>query len=154
VTVTEADENVYDAFGMAIRNNQFLTAQWLVEYGGTDVSNSVHKDTLWDLVLDVGYNNSAARTALLRAMLLRCDKFTPSTFGTHALLETGYGSWIMKLVQEGVRLRARLPAYLVQRRALLETHCPLIKPLRAIVSGYEVSSATEDLWATGLGAAP
>jgi hypothetical protein len=59
-----------------------------------------------------------------------------------------------RLVEEGRRLRARIPAYLVQRRALLDEHCPLIAPLRAVVSGNEEPTTTEELWATGLGAAP
>jgi hypothetical protein len=58
------------------------------------------------------------------------------------------------MLQEGGRLRARLPAYLVQRRALLDEHCPLIAPLRALVHGYEEPTTTEELWATGLGADP
>jgi hypothetical protein len=42
------------------------------------------------------------------------------------------------IVEEGARLRAGLPAYLAQRRAL--------------VSSYEEPTTTEELWATGLGA--
>jgi hypothetical protein len=58
-----------------------------------------------------------------------------------------------RVVEEGARLRAALPAYLVQRRALLDAHCPLIAPLRALVRGYDPeSTTTEELWATGLGA--
>jgi hypothetical protein len=47
-----------------------------------------------------------------------------------------------RLVQEGARLRARLPAYLAQRRTLLDAHFPLLAPLRAIVTGYQEPIAT------------
>jgi hypothetical protein len=54
-----------------------------------------------------------------------------------------------------VRLRAALPAYLTQRQTLLDTHCPLIAPLLAMVRGYDPEpTTTEELWAKGLGAAP
>jgi hypothetical protein len=59
-----------------------------------------------------------------------------------------------RLVQEGAWLRARLSAYLAQRRALLDAHCPLLAPLRAIVIGYQEPTTTEELWATGLGEDP
>jgi hypothetical protein len=36
----------------------------------------------------------------------------------------------------------------------LDAHCPLITPLLALVSGYEMPTTTDELWATGLGAAP
>jgi hypothetical protein len=58
------------------------------------------------------------------------------------------------VVQEGARLRARLRACLVRRRALLDAHCPvLLPPLQALVHGYMERTTTEELWATGLGAA-
>jgi hypothetical protein len=57
------------------------------------------------------------------------------------------------VVQEGARLRARLPAFLARRRALLDESCLLIGPLQALVLGYEQPTTTEELWATGLGAA-
>jgi hypothetical protein len=38
-------------------------------------------------------------------------------------------SWLapsfQQIVRDGVQLRASLPAYLMQRRALLDAHCPL-----------------------------
>jgi hypothetical protein len=56
-----------------------------------------------------------------------------------------------QIVHDGARLRARLPAYLMQRWALLDTHCPLLPPLLALVHGYEAPFTTDELWATGLG---
>jgi hypothetical protein len=57
-----------------------------------------------------------------------------------------------RVVQEGARLRARLPVYLARRQALLAEHCQLIALLLALVSGYKTPTTTEELWATGLGA--
>jgi hypothetical protein len=51
-------------------------------------------------------------------------------------------------------MRARLPAYLARRRALLDQHTALIAPLWALVSSYEEPSTTQELWATRLGALP
>jgi hypothetical protein len=91
-------------------------------------------------------DEEAPTTLLLRAMLL---KIAPPIY-----LVAEFGSWNKRLVEEGARLRARLPAYLVQRRALLDAHCPLLAPLRAIVTGYQEPTTTEELWATGIGTAP
>jgi hypothetical protein len=60
-----------------------------------------------------------------------------------------------RVVQEGARLRARLPTYRVRQRSLLDEHCPvLLPPLRDLVHGYIELTTTEELWATGLGKVP
>jgi hypothetical protein len=63
-----------------------------------------------------------------------------------------------RVVQEGARLRARLPAYLAHRRAYLDLRCPRISALpvllRAVIYGFEGPATTEELWATGLGQIP
>jgi hypothetical protein len=61
----------------------------------------------------------------------------------------------VRVVEEGARLRTALPAYLAQRRVLLDAHCPLIAPLLALVRDYDPEPTTaEELLATGLGEAP
>ena len=96
-------------------------------------------------------SNSKAVTAFLRVMLLRASpsaavmaKLSPNHNGRARLVEA----------PEGARLRARLPAYLAQRRALLGAHSPLIAPLQALVAGYEEPTTTDELWAMGLGVLP
>jgi hypothetical protein len=84
-----------------------------------------------------------AVVALLRVMLLRGAP-PPELYAR-------LSSDILRVVEEGSRLRARLPSYLSLRRALLEVSCPLIAPLCAIVHGFAVPTTTEELWATGLG---
>jgi hypothetical protein len=88
----------------------------------------------------------AELTALLRILALRGDP--PPTLV--ALLSPEPA----RVVQEGARLRARLPSYLVRRRALLGAHCPvLLSPLRDLMHGYMELTTTEELWATGFGQA-
>jgi hypothetical protein len=62
------------------------------------------------------------------------------------------------VVQEGARLRARLPTYSAHRRAYVDLRCPRISflpgELRALVHIFEGPATTEELWATGLGTAP
>ena len=86
-------------------------------------------------------------SALLRAMLVRGN---PPPGYANRLLSAG-STELAQTVREGVRLRARLPGYLVQRRALVDTNCPLLPPLWALVHGYEEPTTTDELWATGLG---
>jgi hypothetical protein len=148
----ETNEHGEDALCIAIIKYEFSTALWLVEFGGADMFLSVRGESIWFFILDV-MNNYGLRAPernsaldLLRAMLLRGDApcgiacWSPSR------------NWKL-MIREGVRLRERLPAYILQRRALLDAHCPLIAPLRALVSEDGVPTTTAELWATGLGIA-
>jgi hypothetical protein len=134
--------------------------QWLLEYGGANVSDKTYDGyTVWDyiehhLIDSAGSDfeadfdlkhDAAAVTALLKVMVLKeapLAKLTSRLSPEHRLV-----------VEVGARLRAGLPVYLVERRTLLDTHCPLIAPLRDLVHGYEEPTTTEELWATGVGAA-
>jgi hypothetical protein len=49
------------------------------------------------------------------------------------------------LINEGRQLRARLPAYLDQRRALFTAHCPLLAVLQEVVAAY-TEPTREDVW--------
>ena len=112
--------------------------------------------TVWDLLKDhliasaqdwIYYvaHDDATIIALLRVLVLRGAP--PAELTAELSPERA------SVVHQGARLRARLPAYLVQRRVLLDEHCLLIAPLRAFIYGYEELSTTEELWATGLGTA-
>jgi ankyrin repeat protein len=153
--------------------------EYLLEHGGADITEtSYNGDTVWDVLGQVRsqflFNNdsdsdidsdffgsdsnskrmrgmqkeetSEAVKSLLRVMVLRgappdilVPEMTPMS---------------KKLVRRGARIRARLPTYLAERRALLAEHCSLIVPLRALIEGYEEPISTEELWATGLGLKP
>jgi hypothetical protein len=135
---------------------RFKTMQYLLEEAGADMDqvDDIGK-TVWDMLIerfeqvaaeddDEVEADAAALTALLRVMVLR----TAPPPALVALLSPEPA----RVVQEGARLRARLPAYLVQRRALLDAHCPLLlPPLRALVHGYMELTNIEEIWATRLG---
>jgi hypothetical protein len=128
----------------------FTTFQWLLEHGGADVTDTtLDGRTVWDL-LWASFVGSAKRPAhldmltnMLRVMALRSSP--PVDLVVHMSLEHSL------ILKEGARLRAELPAYLAQQRALLAEHTSLIAPLRALVSSYEEPTTTEELWDTGLG---
>jgi hypothetical protein len=129
------------------------TCQWLLEHGGADIADAHVYGTangeklFWDHIpsFTLSVNNAAEVTALLRVMVLKGDP--PANVVSQLRPEH------VRVVEEGARLRAALPANLEQRRALLDAHCPLIPPLLALVRDYDPKpTTTEELWSTGLGA--
>jgi hypothetical protein len=130
------------------------TVQWLLEYGEADIMDTTPDgETVWNLlaicsadVAEGSYLAADCLTALLHVMVLRS--------APPAALVVQMAPRCSRVVEEGARLRARLPAYLARRRALLAEHILLIVPLRALISGYDEPTTTKELWATGLGARP
>jgi hypothetical protein len=139
---------------------RYATMQYLLEEAGAsmdDVNNKGH--TVWGLLTEHltavargggGAVDPSALPGLLRVLVLR-DAPPPALV---ALLSPEQA----RVVQEGARLRARLPAYLAHRRAYLDSRCPRISllpgVLRALIYTFEGSATTEELWATGLGSLP
>jgi hypothetical protein len=171
-SVKETNHEGMNALLLSAQSGELSTLQWLLEHGGgmlTDVSQDGR--TVWDLLEkhvsapnlrsthsddddDLDEDGKASEVpppdpvkvaALLRVMVLCGD---PPDWLVEQLPPTH-----VSLVEEGARLRARLPAYLRQRRALLDAHCPLLAPLRALVHDYTEPLTTDELWATGLGTA-
>jgi hypothetical protein len=128
--------------------------QWLLEHGGSSITErSKFGLSVWDLLYhsaELPPFDSASATvlsSLLRVMVLHEDP--PAPFYVELAAEH------VRVVEEGARLRARLPAYLTRRRALQNEQCPLIPPLRALIRDYDPEpTTTEEIWATGLGAEP
>jgi hypothetical protein len=180
-SITETDDEGNTAFLLAPDSMVFATVvQWLLEHGGaqiTDTNNegdsvwTVHREiSLQDLLIDTYtkeddgkyvtidgeyvpdgtiYDGQYVRdivaiNAMLRVMVLHG---APPEYLTAKLAPP-----FQRILQDGARLRARLPAYLLQRRALLDAHCPLLPPLLNLIHGYEEPTTTDELWATGLGA--
>jgi hypothetical protein len=171
-SIGETNHEGMTALLLSAQAGELSTLQWLLEHGGgslTDVSqdgrivwdllekhvsapseDGTHSDDDDDLEED---GKASERTeadpvkvaALLRVMVLRGD---PPDWLVEELAPN-----FVSLLEEGARLRARLPAYLRQRRALLDAHCPLLAPLRALVHDYNEPMTTDELWATGLGTA-
>jgi hypothetical protein len=152
--IDEADDDGNTAVIVSARYGQYAILQWMLEHTRAKISEtSGDGATIWDLLTfhmaEVRHadHDSAALIALLRVLVLHS---APSP-ALVALLSPEPA----RVVQEGARLRARLPAYLARRLALLGTHCPvLLPPLLDLVHGYMELTTTEELWATGLGAAP
>jgi hypothetical protein len=128
--------------------------KWLLDHGADVADVTKNGMTVWTLLghkLSRGDDGErktdpdATVTALLRVMVL-CG--APPAWLIKQLSPDD-----LRVVQKGARLRAGLPAYLARRQALLAEHCPLIAPLLALVHGYETPTTTDELWATGLGAA-
>jgi hypothetical protein len=135
------------------REGHYSTMQYLLEHADANLGAIKRGDTVWDFMTyhvqrgNRMKSNPAALIALMRVIVLRGAP--PPALVALLLPE------IACVVQEGARLQAQLPAYLVQRRALLDAHCPvLLPPLRALIHAYMELTTTEELWATGLGAAP
>jgi hypothetical protein len=128
---------------------QLSVVRWLLEYGGVSITEATEKgETIWDLLEGsfVDYNgewNDAipGLKCLLRVMVLQGAP--PDE------LAEAMSPRMKQVVEDGARLRARLPAYLARRRELLNLHCPVLAPLRDLILGYE-EPTTDELWATGL----
>jgi hypothetical protein len=90
--------------------------------------------------------NAAALTRMLRVMVLHGAP--PES------LAKDLAPPFQRIVHDGARLRARLPArpYRRQGLVLLDTHCPLLLPLQDLVHGYEVPTTSNEFWATVVGA--
>jgi ankyrin repeat protein len=120
-------------------SGQYSTMQYLLEEAGANMNDVNNRgDSIWDILIKLmkepaivfqEEKDLQALTDLLRVMVLIDDP--PPALVVLLSLEQA------RVVQEGARLRARLPAYLVRRRALLDAHCPvLLPPLRALVHSY------------------
>jgi hypothetical protein len=128
---------------------QLSVVRWLLEYGGVSITEATEKgETIWDLLEGsfVDYNgewNDAipGLKCLLRVMVLQGAP--PEE------LAEAMSPRMKQVVEDGAQLRARLPVYLARRRELVNLHCPVLAPLRAIILGYE-EPTTDELWATGL----
>jgi hypothetical protein len=168
-SITETDNKGNTALLLA--DNNLKIVQWLLEYGGAQITDTNDAgDSVWSVhgmsslqeflisaytTSEEGYYVSingeyvpkgdiSALTAMLRVMVLHG--------GPSEALEEILPPPFQRIVQDGARLRARLPAYFVRRRALSDAHCPLLPPLKDLVHGYEEPTTTDELWATGLGA--
>jgi hypothetical protein len=151
-SLTEADERGNNVLLCAVSDDEFCLAAWLLTEGGASLEcKNLEGESAWNLLVQPRHcrrdRDEAAFSRLLRVMLLMGD--APAHFADTL------SPALQALVLEGGRLRARLPAYLVRRQALLDTHSPvLLPPLGALVHGYMELTTTDELWATGLGAEP
>jgi hypothetical protein len=160
-----ADNDGQTALLLSAMNGRYPTMQYLLEEVGANMDDVTNDgDSVWDKLTEhfeaavnddadddeVKKEDPAALAGLLRVMVLRGAP--PPTLVFLLSPEPA------RVVQEGARLRARLPAYLAHRRTYLDLRCPRISllpgVLRALIYGFEGPATTEELWATGLGTAP
>jgi hypothetical protein len=127
-----AVDNVgYTALLLSASYGRYATTKFLVEHWSANIKKGNYAgETVWDMLIehfeesfkeDEEEDDLAGLIALLRVLVLR-DAPPPALL---ALLSPEPA----RVVQEGARLRARLPAYLVRRRALLDAHCPVLLPV-------------------------
>jgi hypothetical protein len=171
-SIAETDDEGNTALLLAAGEvGQPMMVQWLLENGGAQITDTNNAgDTVWTIhrqqslqglllnayvmdedgdfvFLDGEYTqneDTAELTGMLRVMVLHG--------GTPESLTADLAPPLQQVVRDGARLRARLPAYFVRQRALLDAHCPLLPPLLDLVHSYEKPTTTDELWATGLGA--
>jgi hypothetical protein len=147
----------YTALNMSAAKGHYSTMQYLLEETGANTDDVNNRgQTAWELliehlkapgiVFEEADEDPAALNGLLRVLVLR-GVIPPALM---ALLSPE----LARVVQERARLRARLPAYLVHRRAYLDLRCPRIsllpEELQALIYAFEGPATTEELWATGL----
>jgi hypothetical protein len=129
----------------------FRTARYLIEEAGANTNDcDMHNISLWELLLvymakvtrgDIVELDPSALTALLRVMVLHS---VPHVL-MHKLIMLPERKYILEM---GAKVRAALPAYLAQRRALLYNYTLLIAPLQIIVDDYMELTTTDELWDT------
>jgi hypothetical protein len=140
-TITERDDKGNSALLMAAYNGHVATAQWLLEKGGANIhETNAAGQTVWKC-LQLNGADANALALLLKVMVLLADAlpdFVAQLSPAHADLAT-----------RGRQLRAQLPSYLEQQRALVVAHCPLPAALQPIVYGLAAPTA-EDMWTDGL----
>jgi hypothetical protein len=149
--ITERDHEGYTALLLGTMKGNFTVCQWLLEHGGANIAETADNGrTVWTMLgshlFEANVHIADDVTALLRVMVVRG---APSAdFELVADLSQEH----VRVLEEGAKLRAALPAYLARRQALLHPHCPLIPPLLALIHAYDPGpTTTEELWATGLG---
>jgi hypothetical protein len=146
-------DGIYDgcsAFLLSASYGRYDACLWLLEHGEGHMSDTtLDGETIWDKLLFKTDSQTKSFTALLRVMVLKGDP--PDDFQTK--LRPEYQQLRpehLRVLEEGARIKADLPAYLVLRKDLLNAHCPLIAPLNDLVLAYEIPTTTDELWATKL----
>jgi hypothetical protein len=121
--IREVDNNGFTALLLCCEFAEYTCALWLLEYGGAEISDVTSSgETVWDLLRKHVRVHPAGMTPLLRTMVLRsappAGVYVDLVPIVCSQLLARYLSEIEQVVEEGGRLRLRLPAYLAKRRTL------------------------------------
>jgi hypothetical protein len=126
------------ALTVAALNGHFLAMHFLLEKRGSSMSESDNRGrTVWDIINLINLRGN--KSGELKIMVT---------------LEDAPPDFIIRLSPEhadicarGRQLRAQLPSYLEQQRALVVAHCPLPA---AVLQSLVVAYAPKDMWTDGL----
>jgi hypothetical protein len=163
-SISETDDDGNTALLCAGMRSKFSIVQWLLEYGGaqiTDVDDegrslwtrSQRRDSNVGGLFRHAYENKKGKYVFIDILELKAMLRVMVLHGAPPeSVAEGLAPPLQRIVQDGARLRARLPAYLTERRAIVDAHCPLLPPLRDLVRGYEEPTTIDEFWATELGA--
>jgi hypothetical protein len=140
-SIAERSDVGCSALLLAASRGHFACAQWLLEKGGASINETTTAGkTVWS-VLKLENTDGGALASLLKVIVLLAD--APHDFV--ARLSPAHA----ELVTRGRQLRAQLPSYLEQQRALVVARCPLPAALQPIVYGL-AAPTPEDMWTEGL----
>jgi hypothetical protein len=169
-SISETDNDGNTALLVAGMGYNFSIVLWLLECGDaqiTDVDNegrslwtcSQQRDSGVGGLRRHAYKNKKGKYVLSNGKFIPCKyilelKAMLRVMVLHgAPLESvaqGLAPPLQRILQDGARLRAWLPSYLTERRALVDAHCPLLPPLRDLVHDYVNPATTDEVWATEL----
>jgi hypothetical protein len=98
--------------------------------------------TVWRMLL-VQHGSFVELSSLFKVMVML--EVAPASFIASPWLSPQH----KEICTRGRQLRAQLPSYLEQQRAVVVTHCPLPVVLQSIVVAY-AATTPEDMWTDGL----
>jgi hypothetical protein len=127
---------------LAASSARFRAVQYLLEQGALMTEKDSRGRTIWNELSSVYRDgNTAEMSSLLKVMVMLDD--APANFAARISPQHA------ELWTRGRLLRAQLPFYLEQQRAVVVTHCSLPTVLRSVVAAY-AATTPEDMWADGL----
>jgi ankyrin repeat protein len=137
------DDFGYTALLMCAICGLHAAAHLLREKGEANIDDVDRSgNTVWDVMTErLNIVADEADPLALTTLLRCCAKTLPSTLV--ALLSPEDA--------EVIEVGTRLPAYLIQRRTILKSICPLLPSLCKIVHGYIELTTAEEIWAALLG---
>jgi hypothetical protein len=116
-----------------------------IDQGTTGIWRLLNCSNIWHLLHGrthtIKDDNSREFSAFLKVTVLLSD--APQFFISKLLPHDA------DICTRGRLLRAQLPSYLEQQRALVISHCPLPTVLQSLVAEYAVTTP-EDIWTDGL----
>jgi hypothetical protein len=139
--ITETDNTGCTALLMA---KEPVMVKWLLEYGGANIAD----------VDNAGRSVWGTESFLSSTFYHHCTSEMVRVMVLHGAAPAWLASQIpgplKRILEDGIRLRYRLPDYLRQRRIFVDSHClQLLPPLLNLVHEY-AELTTDEYWELGL----